>query len=207
MIVYCDYCREDKDESEFSPSDFARYLVPFVERGRFWRVACRVCRNYYNRTRYRRARLVQPHTAEDRYFMYIKSTYNLSREDYAAMLEDQGSVCKLCKLPNYRGGVQVRLCVDHDHVNQQVRGLLCYKCNSKVSYYEVRFRGGDVGIQQVYDQGNEVTRNVIDYAKTARLQHRTPPPPSRLTWQESLAILEAEDAARLKSPPHTPPLS
>jgi len=42
------------------------------------------------------------------------------------MLEAQGSKCAICEQP------MKKVCVDHDHKTQKVRGLLCQTCNIAV---------------------------------------------------------------------------
>jgi len=52
--------------------------------------------------------------------------YDLTPEQHAKILLDQKGVCAVCsKLPQGKRP----LVVDHDHVTDEVRGLLCYKCN------------------------------------------------------------------------------
>lgn len=46
-------------------------------------------------------------------------------DDYNRMLNEQKHVCKICCNPCNKG----RLCIDHDHKTNQVRGLLCRRCN------------------------------------------------------------------------------
>jgi hypothetical protein len=66
--------------------------------------------------------------------------FGLTIEDYDAMHEAQGGVCAICKQPetSSRGGKVYRLAVDHDHTTGQVRGLLCFKCNSSMGSFEKR---------------------------------------------------------------------
>lgn len=55
-----------------------------------------------------------------------KYRYKISPEDYNNLLLVQGGVCAICgKPPKNNTG----LCVDHNHVTNKVRGLLCVKCN------------------------------------------------------------------------------
>jgi hypothetical protein len=51
--------------------------------------------------------------------------------DYDAMLGRQGGVCKICRKPALK-----RLCLDHDHANGWIRGLLCHKCNTGVGLFD-----------------------------------------------------------------------
>jgi hypothetical protein len=57
----------------------------------------------------------------------LARVYGLSSARYLRMVEQQNGVCRICKGPSRR-----RLCVDHCDVTQQVRGLLCDKCNTTI---------------------------------------------------------------------------
>lgn len=60
-----------------------------------------------------------------RKFANIRREYNLSREEYFALMRRQDEKCGICRETK-------PLVVDHDHKTGSVRGLLCYKCNSWV---------------------------------------------------------------------------
>lgn len=63
----------------------------------------------------------------------LRRVYNITVEDYKAMLVEQGGGCAVCgTVPDER------LCVDHDHATGQVRGLLCRNCNRDLSVIERR---------------------------------------------------------------------
>lgn len=53
----------------------------------------------------------------------LKHRYNLTVEQYDAMLEKQDGKCAVC-------GRSGTLYVDHDHDTGVVRGLLCPRCNT-----------------------------------------------------------------------------
>src|SRR5438270_165354 len=59
--------------------------------------------------------------------------YGLTPETYEELLASQNYVCAICGTDNW-GGPKGTPCVDHDHVTETVRGLLCIKCNSSISY-------------------------------------------------------------------------
>jgi hypothetical protein len=55
------------------------------------------------------------------------ATYGLTIEGYETLYRSQGGTCAVCKAVPAPGE---KLCVDHDHGTNVVRGLLCKKCNS-----------------------------------------------------------------------------
>ena len=57
-----------------------------------------------------------------------KQVYGISLADYDAMLQRQDGACAICKKSNEA------LCVDHCHGCNEVRGLLCAKCNSALGF-------------------------------------------------------------------------
>jgi len=69
---------------------------------------------------------------------YIRD-YGITADDYEALLEQQGNVCKICHRPE-RNGKQ--LSIDHDHTccpgrkscGGCIRGLLCNRCNMGIGY-------------------------------------------------------------------------
>lgn len=56
----------------------------------------------------------------------LKEQFGLDREDYQAMLDNQGGVCAICKMPPIE---DYALSIDHDHTTGIIRGLLCRQCN------------------------------------------------------------------------------
>jgi len=59
---------------------------------------------------------------------HLKNAYSLTPEEFTYMVLEQGGVCGICGL------VPSALFVDHDHVTNKVRGLLCQKCNSGIGF-------------------------------------------------------------------------
>lgn len=86
---------------------------------------CRQCRSESDRSGGRRA------TPEFRLKARLQHLYDMSIDQYAAMLKAQNGECAICKTalgskPN----------VDHCHVSRKVRGLLCSRCNSWLAAIE-----------------------------------------------------------------------
>jgi Recombination endonuclease VII len=57
--------------------------------------------------------------------------YGVTRAQYDAMLDAQGSGCAVCRAPRPGGGKE-HFHVDHDHGTGVVRGLLCGACNTAI---------------------------------------------------------------------------
>lgn len=55
----------------------------------------------------------------------IAKLYDLSADEYEALLKLQGGKCAICRARP----VSKRLAVDHSHKSGEVRGLLCSRCN------------------------------------------------------------------------------
>jgi len=63
---------------------------------------------------------------------YIRSKYKISPEEYNKLLKDQNNVCAICGGINSSGSharSPRRLCIDHHHASNKIRGLLCNQCN------------------------------------------------------------------------------
>lgn len=56
--------------------------------------------------------------------------YRLSQLDFDAMFANQNGCCALCDK-------RARLVVDHCHVTDRVRGLLCYGCNIAMGHVDI----------------------------------------------------------------------
>lgn len=59
----------------------------------------------------------------------LRAVYDISLEEYAAILEYQGGACYICRRAK---GIRKALSVDHNHETGDVRGLLCTSCNKNV---------------------------------------------------------------------------
>jgi hypothetical protein len=62
-----------------------------------------------------------------KYIRSIAKKYNLSCDQYKSMLIEQKYSCKICL--THQDYLKKRLCVDHDHFTNTIRGLICDDCN------------------------------------------------------------------------------
>lgn len=78
--------------------------------------------------------------------------WGLALEEYEEMLKKIDGKCPLCKivLDNSRQGAGCRAVVDHCHLTNKLRGIICASCNSALG---------------VFDDRSEVLQRAIDYLK------------------------------------------
>jgi len=58
--------------------------------------------------------------------------YGISEDYYNILYKNQDGKCLICKEKRNK------LCIDHDHITGEVRGLLCIKCNAMLGHIETR---------------------------------------------------------------------
>jgi Recombination endonuclease VII len=61
----------------------------------------------------------------------LRWKHGLSLEDYNKMLKEQNGVCAICSRPEWMTvkGTLRQLAVDHRHITNKIRALLCGSCN------------------------------------------------------------------------------
>lgn len=65
--------------------------------------------------------------------MKILERYGMTHADYDKLLRKQNGVCAICEEYPKKGK---NLHIDHDHKTGFVRGLLCFRCNFGLSYFD-----------------------------------------------------------------------
>ena len=102
----CSLCAATKSVSEF-------YRDSSMKSG--YSSQCKACRNAAPR--------------EDRIDAILWTKYRIRRVDYDAMYEAQSGKCAICEESPSGESRYDKLCVDHNHITGEVRGLLCGSCN------------------------------------------------------------------------------
>lgn len=64
------------------------------------------------------------YTEQDR-----KYKYGVTKEQYLLLLKKQDSKCAICLIKD-------KLEIDHDHVTNKIRGLLCGRCNRAIGLFK-----------------------------------------------------------------------
>jgi hypothetical protein len=65
---------------------------------------------------------------------YLKKTYGITLQQYTEMFLQQKGCCKICN--THQLVLKQKLAVDHCHVTNNIRGLLCHTCNLQLGQYE-----------------------------------------------------------------------
>ncbi len=65
----------------------------------------------------------------------LKHSFGITVEQFDDLLAAQGGRCAMCGSETSTGRYKT-LAVDHDHATGRVRGLLCFRCNTGLGYYE-----------------------------------------------------------------------
>lgn len=113
MTKICTGCKKEKPLEDFS-------IHPKCKFGR--NSKCKICKNdlakhYFSKHKTRILK-AQKKRCRKRFHRY-----GLSDEEYNRIHAEQSGKCAIC------GDDKKKLCVDHDHVSNVVRGLLCGQCN------------------------------------------------------------------------------
>lgn len=124
----CKKCSTTKDLSDFARS---RSTVDGC------RASCKLCVNKYRRE----SRLKNPeHYKKLAKRGFLKQFYGITDTRYYSMLKEQQGKCAICKNPetrkDHRSGKLHELSVDHCHLTNKIRGLLCVNCNQALGLFK-----------------------------------------------------------------------
>jgi hypothetical protein len=62
----------------------------------------------------------------------MRVKYGISKKQFTELLEFQGGGCALCAKPIEK--LRRRMNIDHDHITNKVRGILCSGCNTGLGH-------------------------------------------------------------------------
>lgn|SRR5574337_1184363 len=109
MSKKCSSCKIDKEESEFDRRS---------NRKRGYKSKCKKC-----------SKEVAVYKAKNIRDYHLKKKYGISLEEYEILYSSQKGECAICS-----EGFPL-LYVDHCHVENKIRGLLCMKCNTALGLF------------------------------------------------------------------------
>jgi len=65
---------------------------------------------------------------------FYQEKYGITIEEYNSLFEQQNGCCAICEI--HQTQLRRKLCVDHNHINGKIRGLLCDTCNRVLGYLD-----------------------------------------------------------------------
>jgi len=143
MMRICKICNVIKPIEEFKTHKGCVYnrshhcLSCHREKARKW------CRDNTERNTQRAKKwaLEHPEQRKQTHFKaHLRRKYHLSIENYNELLLKQDHKCAICQ-------EKVHLVVDHCHKTNQIRGLLCNKCNQALGF----FKDNSYNCQKAFD--------------------------------------------------------
>ena len=87
---------------------------------------CKECRSAEQRQRYEETKESQ---LSRRKAETTKQIYNMTLEDFEALLVAQRGLCAICR------DKLIKPCIDHCHITSRVRGILCGRCNTGLGMF------------------------------------------------------------------------
>jgi len=92
---------------------------------------CKQCKEAETKKR----RLLKPHLfKQKRKKAMLKEKFNMTVDQWDKLYENQAGKCDICG--THQSELRRALAVDHDHVTNKVRGLLCDSCNNGLGRFK-----------------------------------------------------------------------
>ena len=66
----------------------------------------------------------------------LRREFHITLAEFKRVLEYQQGVCFICKKRLNKKGEPLRLAVDHEHHDGELRGLLCWTCNKGIAVFQ-----------------------------------------------------------------------
>lgn len=123
----CSECKAVKPYSDFYPKTSARGKIYSVSAAGY-SYNCKECDKKARKAYV----LANPEKCKSGDRAYHIARYGLSVADYNRMFAEQEGKCRGCN--RHQTELKRRLCIDHDHKTDTVRGLLCAPCNLILGY-------------------------------------------------------------------------
>jgi len=124
----CTSCNETKFLEDY-------YFESDRKGGKRPRAICKICHSEYNKNweknnkdkaaaKTKRYRHKYPDKTRA---VALKRHFNMTLEELHKIEKEQNKSCMICKI--HQDDLGETLCVDHNHENNNVRGILCRRCN------------------------------------------------------------------------------
>lgn len=108
----------------------------------------------------------------------LRAKYGLTVQEWQRLLESQDEKCQICKKDLTTKNTHV----DHDHVTDQIRGLLCFECNTGIGKFHDNIEWLLAAVAYLQSPYPEVTLRSRDLSPEEKRQIRSE---SILEWHRS----------------------
>lgn len=68
-------------------------------------------------------------------FSHLRTRYGITKDQYQLLYDHQNGLCAGCGIvpkSGGRGNANINLFLDHNHITDEIRGLLCQGCNAAI---------------------------------------------------------------------------
>jgi hypothetical protein len=82
-----------------------------------------------------------------------KTTFGITTEQFNELENKQNGVCAICKKKNLRRTTK-DLHIDHNHITNKIRGLLCHNCNTGLGLFKENIELLLIAVQYLRDNNS-----------------------------------------------------
>ena len=143
-VKYCKKCNQFKDETEFGTNNSAKNgLSSYCKSCTYIRIK-EWKKNNLDKVKQQRQRYKEKNMKKRKNYRddnkdviknyALKSNYGIDLKEYMDMYLKQNGLCAICHQPQKNN--DFLLSVDHNHLNNKIRGLLCRNCNIGLGYFK-----------------------------------------------------------------------
>ncbi len=87
------------------------------------------------------------------YMRHLEKKFGITVADYDDMYIEQGGRCAICG--THQSELSKRFCVDHNHDTDNVRGLLCDRCNTGIGRFKDNINLLQNAVKYLQEETNE----------------------------------------------------
>lgn len=139
----CRICKSEKDSRSYEKNRTTKinYISKWKRENReYLREWSKKDREKYPEKYKKWAKDTRERMGDLRNIVEISRRRGISPETYFLMHKSQNGLCAICKLPENRKsrtkGKICRLAIDHCHITNKVRDLLCHDCNTGIGKFK-----------------------------------------------------------------------
>lgn len=105
----------------------------------------------------------KPRVKEYARFKQIEYKYKITKETYEYLIESQESKCAICNKP-LESENSKNIHVDHNHINGEIRGILCHNCNALLGMAkeDTKILTSAINYLDKWDREKRINREILN---------------------------------------------